>query len=1347
VHVQTSGLWGDGLVLAGNGVGIQSSGCSPVILNSTFNNTIDVKVDRGSSASIVNCTLSRSRTQVEVSGYIDIGNWTHISVVDESLQPVPGCNVSIMDQMGRVSGSGVTGSDGILRNIAFREARLLWNRSEVQTAHRVLAFRDFNGSLQGSVSSPISAGELIFIPVSPVGMGWTEWTEQRYIFFNESYSNTTIISHAGAQLDYGAMLELEGVELLIFGTTKWSTSIEIKNAGLKMRNVRVTPLSASAPLQPSVVWVTYRAGSIGRIENTSFTGIAQVTTYSSNLNIMNSTFREFSGAGLSIQSCSPIISNSQFYMCEDGIWSTSGSLVVTDSEFLECTINGFYASGGNIQLSGIQSSGNVNGIMLVNKAGGNISGCTAHDNNFGIYLSQSSTSISDSGAFNNTESGFHLYESHSNIARVQSIGNNYGLNVYKSWPVIFNSSFNMNNNGIYSYQSAPYLENCQIDGNAIGIQTLMDANGILMSAFSSGKASEPAIFVNGGTRDHISLTLPSRAVLRSANMSIRGSEIGPDAVIEDAYTQFYPAIYENWIVWQDLRNEDWDIYAYDLSMDSDDNGVPNYLETPPMVNDPALFRITDDPFMQGDPDIFGDTIVWADYRNGSPDIYAYTFSNSTEWVVCGDYGAQLKPSIHGDRIVWQDLRNGNYDIFALNISTSEVSQLSDSNNHDMGPSVFGDFVVWYSYYGSPPSSDYSDIMLFDMKNWTLTNINDDVPLQYNPEIYENTIVWHDNRNVDWEIYTYDISTFQITQVTDTIDEHQNFMPFVYGDTVVYYTHNRFSGDWSVRMSNITTGPQTILQKDVDGDSHPVIYGNRIAWVNRTGNLNDVYVLDTSLAGVPENVRLDINKDGTTEFNHPGILDGQTYLNGTWLAGIFNKNLNRVGEGMTEIFISVAANGTGRVTLGPMKLTYDIPTYLVNCTLANSTVSGARCSDSSPTFINSTFMSNPLDLSVNSGARPVTLNSTFSDAKLHFQDKLSNLTVQNYLHVSVQNLTNDPLDARVVVKDNGITAHDAFTGSSGNLMWMPVTDRTHNLTGAHDNTTMITVSMNTNIFTSNPRYVDMSTSRWEIFSTDSVGPVASAMFPPPGWTTPLQRPEISVIVTDNLAVDFSSIRLHVQGFSVFYSYTPVPGGFNISYIHPLDYQNGTIVVCRIIARDFDGNVLDYTWDFKIDVRAVELSISLQDGWNLISIPFDLHDRTVEGALASISGKWDVAKYYDGLSKTWKSYRVGGTHNDLWSLGRRMGFWLHTIEACNLTVSGVEFESTSITLYAGWNLVAYPTMTEKTVAMALWGTSADRVEVHDPASPYLISAVGSNYVMKPGQGYWVRVPADTMWVVDW
>ncbi len=99
---------------------------------------------------------------------------------------------------------------------------------------------------------------------------------------------------------------------------------------------------------------------------------------------------------------------------------------------------------------------------------------------------------------------------------------------------------------------------------------------------------------------------------------------------------------------------------------------------------------------------------------------------------------------------------------------------------------------------------------------------------------------------------------------------------------------------------------------------------------------------------------------------------------------------------------------------------------------------------------------------------------------------------------------------------------------------------------------------------------------------------------------------------------------------------------------------------------------------------------------------------------------------------------------------MAFWINITEPGGtiLSVSGYDPPSTSIPLYAGWNLVGYPTLNHsETVANALWGTGADNVMVCNMTEPYQIKEVGPTYVMKPGEGYWIHVPADSTWIIDW
>jgi hypothetical protein len=165
---------------------------------------------------------------------------------------------------------------------------------------------------------------------------------------------------------------------------------------------------------------------------------------------------------------------------------------------------------------------------------------------------------------------------------------------------------------------------------------------------------------------------------------------------------------------------------------------------------------------------------------------------------------------------------------------------------------------------------------------------------------------------------------------------------------------------------------------------------------------------------------------------------------------------------------------------------------------------------------------------------------------------------------------------------------------------------------------------------------------------------------------------------------------------------------------------------------------------------QFNIQLQKGWNLVSAPLELYSNSVSFVLSSITGKYSAVKYYNVLDKAdpWETYRPGSAVNDLSSIDKRIGFWICATQNCTLTVYGQIANSTAINLYAGWNLVGYPTLCENmTIGNVFWGTGADRIEVFDPASPSLIKEVGPTYMMKPGDGYWVRVPADVIWTGEW
>jgi PKD repeat protein len=76
-------------------------------------------------------------------------------------------------------------------------------------------------------------------------------------------------------------------------------------------------------------------------------------------------------------------------------------------------------------------------------------------------------------------------------------------------------------------------------------------------------------------------------------------------------------------------------------------------------------------------------------------------------------------------------------------------------------------------------------------------------------------------------------------------------------------------------------------------------------------------------------------------------------------------------------------------------------------------------------------------------------------------------------------------------------------------------------------------------------------------------------------------------------------------------------------------------------------------------ASETDINLKTGWNLVGFPA-FENRTVEVALSSISGKYNMVEYFDTTRD--REVRLEGT--DFMFPG--LGYWIHTTENCILTI---------------------------------------------------------------------------------
>nr|WP_276573348.1 PKD domain-containing protein [Methanosarcina sp. DH1] len=242
--------------------------------------------------------------------------------------------------------------------------------------------------------------------------------------------------------------------------------------------------------------------------------------------------------------------------------------------------------------------------------------------------------------------------------------------------------------------------------------------------------------------------------------------------------QYFPYIYGNRIVWVDERNRNpedisgtSDIYMYDLSTKKETQITNNegYLWNPSIYGDKIVWiacpygdfsdwydicvydistkkeKMITNNGCSYYPAIYGNKIVWEDYRNEFSDIYMYDLSTQKETRITTYESDQYDPEIYGDRIVWMDSRNGNWDIYMYDLSTEKETQITTNPSDSYYPTIYGDKITWNDGNGN------WDIYVYDLATGQECHTTEKSD-QYDPEIYGDRIVWTDMRNGNADVY-------------------------------------------------------------------------------------------------------------------------------------------------------------------------------------------------------------------------------------------------------------------------------------------------------------------------------------------------------------------------------------------------------------------------------------------------------------------------------------------------------------------------------------------------------------------------------------------------------------------
>ena len=321
-------------------------------------------------------------------------------------------------------------------------------------------------------------------------------------------------------------------------------------------------------------------------------------------------------------------------------------------------------------------------------------------------------------------------------------------------------------------------------------------------------------------------------------------------ICTEAHSQTNPCITGPFIVWQDNRNGNWDIYAYDLDKQmeyalctADGN------QTNPSI---GWGSILDDVI-----------IVWQDDRNGNGDIYGYRIPADypdldlgigSEITVCTDPCEQCNPVSLGRYVCWQDNRNGNWDIYAKVYEQGEEPSefvICQKDGNQVNPAAYWLTGAWFVWQDNRNGD-------WDIYGYTMEDQNEFVVCveegnQVNPSVGLFGIVWQDDRNGNSDIYASicgNILCSELFEVPVCTDPNDQAHPCFYeADFIVW--QDRRNGSWDIygyRIDSISNGTTFVVSAADTDQTGAATSGPWVVWQESRNGNDDIYAAYLCLRG-------------------------------------------------------------------------------------------------------------------------------------------------------------------------------------------------------------------------------------------------------------------------------------------------------------------------------------------------------------------------------------------------------------------------------------------------------------------------------------------------------------------
>ncbi len=296
-----------------------------------------------------------------------------------------------------------------------------------------------------------------------------------------------------------------------------------------------------------------------------------------------------------------------------------------------------------------------------------------------------------------------------------------------------------------------------------------------------------------------------------------GEMLADGVVLADGGLQLRPDAAGTWVVWQEQRPDgNWDVRAVDLA-----------------ASPRGPLWIASGPRDQERPRTDGRWVVWQDRRpDGSWDVRAWELGSGSDPVAVTDTPGvdETRPDVDWPWVVYQrraaDDPDAPWQVWAHNLLTGESGPVDSTTQDQKDPAVHAGRVVWQDLRDVGNGEIYLRNLEGTGPSVRLTN---DPGGQFHPDVFGDWVVWEDNRNLQVDLYGFDLLRGAEVRLTDTPFDETT--PGVNGAWVVYAEDSAGETRNNLRILSLWNRASVQLTNADSDKATPAMASGRVVWAD------------------------------------------------------------------------------------------------------------------------------------------------------------------------------------------------------------------------------------------------------------------------------------------------------------------------------------------------------------------------------------------------------------------------------------------------------------------------------------------------------------------------------------